>query len=99
MLRVTAKEPALPGKTVTHSGRGLRSALRFLLPKLAQAYTRGIRSTGSYFRICTSQIWSRERERVAQLAYCELIESVTEDLNSTKAKDTQFAGNNTEPWL
>lgn len=41
----------------------------------------------------------RERERVAQLAYCELIESVTEDLNSTKAKDTQFAGNNTEPRL
>lgn len=35
---------ALPGKTVTHSGRGLRSSWRSLPPKLAQAYTRGIRS-------------------------------------------------------
>ena len=35
---------APPGKTVTHSGRGLRSVWRSLPPKLAQAYTRGIRS-------------------------------------------------------
>ncbi len=43
------KRAALSGKTVTHSGRGLRSACHFLLPKLAQAYTRGIRHTGSWF--------------------------------------------------
>lgn len=52
-----SQRAALPGKTVTHSGRGLRSAWRFLPPKLAQAYTSGIRSTLSFLNVCTRQIW------------------------------------------
>ncbi len=58
-----SQRAALPGKTVTHSGRGLRSALRFLPPKLVQAYTRRMRSTGSYFSVCTRQMWKGKGER------------------------------------